>query len=131
MTATFYFDPSKKEDNVSLQDIQVILLATSVMYFILGSCLEYIKKADFFIMGAILTFGLLKIIVGVYDILFKQDLEFIYVQNIQLVHLIVIFRLGISTIYVAGLAKWYSRTNLPLIMVSISAVLTRIGDLVY
>ena len=39
-------------------------------------------------------------------------------QSIQLVHFIVVCRLGVSTILLTGLAKWFSRTNLPLIMVT-------------
>ncbi len=41
--------------------------------------MEYVKKADLFIIGAVLTFGILKLLVGAYDIIFREDLEFIYV----------------------------------------------------
>jgi hypothetical protein len=48
-----------------------------------------------------------------------QDLDQLATDNIQLVHFIVIFRLAISAIFITGLAKWFSRPYLHIIMVTL------------
>jgi len=44
-------------------------------------------------------------------------LENLVAQRLQLAHFIVILRLALSAIFVTGLAKWFSRPYLHLIMV--------------
>lgn len=69
VTATFYDDynnPSRDPDlgDITLPEIQVLLLSTSVMYFILGSSLEYIRKVELkIIIPVIVVYGFIKIFV--------------------------------------------------------------------
>jgi hypothetical protein len=47
----------------------------------------------------------------------QNGLENLVAQRLQLAHFIVILRLALSAIFVTGLAKWFSRPYLHLIMV--------------
>jgi hypothetical protein len=46
----------------------------------------------------------------------EQDLEEMVIGTVQLVHFIVLLRLAISTIFITGLAKWFSRSYLHLVI---------------
>ena len=60
---TYYGSQQHPDDKFPLTGIQVILLSTSVMYFLVGNTLEYIKRTDFLITVLIGFYGMLKICV--------------------------------------------------------------------
>ena len=72
VTSTFYddnndpthIDPTKQV--ITLPEIQVVLLSTSIMYILLGSSLEYIRGVEFkIIIPLIALYGVIKIVVSV------------------------------------------------------------------
>ncbi|CDW83105.1 UNKNOWN [Stylonychia lemnae] len=109
VTITFYekTEDQKKKD-IGVQDIQVVMLSSVVMYLILGMVLEYIRRSDILILIMCTSLAVLKIAVGIYDIYADKDAEFLNNNNLHLVHFIVILRLAMSTIFLTGLAKWFS-----------------------
>lgn len=135
VTCTFYDnndDPDPKKTVITLPEIQVILLMTSMTYFFMGNTLEYVRNVEIkIIVPLIALFGILKIFVssrinlslqiGVYDIFVDQDIEFIVAESLQLVPFIASLRLGLTMIFIVALSKWFSRKYLHLIMVRISS----------
>lgn len=68
VTSTFFDDNRSITDpdrfGVTLPEIQVVLLVTACMYFILGSTLEYVRDVDsLLIIPIVVFFGVMKILV--------------------------------------------------------------------
>ncbi|CDW88417.1 UNKNOWN [Stylonychia lemnae] len=108
VTATFYQD---KEDNkdpkalkISYADVQVILMSCAVMYFLMGCILEYIKRSD------------LLIALGAVEFMF-DDVDNRYHNLIQqLTHIVLATRFALLTIFLIGLAKWFEKKYLYVII---------------
>ena len=78
ITSSFFDDdddPHTKDEKqlkITLPDIQVILLFTAIMYIIIGSTLEYVKRVEIkIIIPIIVSFGILKVTVS--NIFLKND----------------------------------------------------------
>lgn len=108
--------------------MQVVLLTVSCMYFVLGSTLEYTRRSEWIIAGITLLFGILKLATGVYFIVQSsgsdssdedeehkwKDIEVLEL-NEAITHLLVSMRFALVTIFIIGLAKWFTRPQLPLV----------------
>jgi hypothetical protein len=113
----FYLDNSSYESaimynyKITFADMQMILLTTSVMYFALGSVLEYMRQPEGILLAFLGLFALGKVTLGVLMVVFHADsiANFININNVQLIHLFVVCRFGIYTIFIIGIAKWFSR----------------------
>jgi hypothetical protein len=134
VTATFYKqvqDSDTENDDRSkfkYPNMQVVLLTVSCMYFVLGSTLEYIRRSEIIISGIILIFGGLKLSTGIYFLVLQsqnaddtdpdqskfKDIEVLEL-NEGITHLLVSMRFSLVTIFIIGLAKWFTRPQLPLV----------------
>lgn len=100
--------------------MQVVLLTISCTYFAIGSILEYVRRSELIIAGFALVFGSLKFGVGIFFVV--QDLssddpeKWGDIEKVELnesiTHLLVAFRFSLVTIFVIGLAKWFTRQQL-------------------
>jgi|LauGreDrversion4_2_1035121.scaffolds.fasta_scaffold122928_3 cell division protein FtsW (lipid II flippase) len=122
LTAAFYRqkieDDSSKdpEDNFKFANMQVVLLAVGVVYFFLGTTLEYAKHSDKILVFIVLAYGLFKTGVGIYFIVkgFKdtfgnrRDIEILELHDTT-TFLLVAPRFAIFTIFIISLAKWFTR----------------------
>jgi hypothetical protein len=105
--------------------MQVVLLAVSVVYFFLGTTLEYAKHSDKILVLIVLAYGLFKTGVGIYFIVkgFKdtfgnrRDIEILELHDTT-TFLLVAPRFAIFTIFIISLAKWFTRQQLPIVFVS-------------
>ena len=69
VTTTFFNyndEDIKKAPQISLPEIQLVLIVTALMYFLLGNVLEYIKNVELkIIIPIIIVFGIIKITVSI------------------------------------------------------------------
>lgn len=133
ITATFYKqvevsnsgsrdDDDDNRNQFKYSNMQVILLTVSCMYFLVGSTLEYTRHSGLIVFLITVALGMLKFGLGLFALIeqgtktddMQKDIEHLEL-NEWITHILVASRFALFTIFIITLAKWFTRSQLPLV----------------